>query len=149
MKASKTLRPARQVAGPERFLLGLALLVPIGVVLVALMQLPSTSLASSWSLSATDSSVRVASQRPAASNLAPPPTLAPPDPTMTPVPTEKAAVATATPPQSGGTYVVQPGDELKHIAAEHNVTIWKLIDANHIPDPDSLKVGQELKIPSE
>ena len=45
--------------------------------------------------------------------------------------------------------MVQPGDELKSIAAEHNVSIWKLIDANHISNPDSLKVGQELRIPSD
>lgn len=148
MSASHPLRRSHSAPRHERFLVGMALLVPLGVVFLALMQLAQTSLAASWSLSAPDASVSIASQRPAASNLAPPPTLAPPDPTMTPVPTEPAAVAAAT-PQSGGTYVVQPGDELKHIAAEHNVSIWKLIDANHISNPDSLKVGQELRIPSD
>jgi LysM repeat protein len=150
MKASKTLRPTRQAGGPERFLLGTALLVPLGVVLLALMQLPSTSLASSWSRPSADASVNIAGQRPVSSNVAPPPTLAPPTVTLTPVPPETAAVAVATPaPQKGGTYVVQPGDELKHIAADYNVSIWKLIDANHIPDPDNLKIGQELRIPPD
>ena len=152
MKASKTLRTRHQAGGPERFLLGTALLVPLGVVLLALMQLPSTSLASTWSLTSADSSVSISSQRPVSSNPAPPPTLAPPTatpkPTMTPVPPKTAAVATAT-PQTGGIYVVQPGDELKHIAADYNVSIWKLIAANNIPDPDSLKIGQELRIPAD
>jgi lipoprotein NlpD len=76
-----------------------------------------------------------------------PPT-ATPKPTVTPVPQRPAASATAA-PQPGGTYVVQPGDELKSIAADYNVSIWKIIAANNIPDPDSLKIGQELRIPSE
>jgi LysM repeat protein len=152
MKASKTLRPRYQAGGPERFLLGTALLVPLGVVLLALMQLPSTSLASSWNLTSADASVSISSQRPVSSNPAPPPTLAPPTatqkPTMTPVPSKTAVVATAT-PQKGGIYVVQPGDELKHIAADYDVSIWKLIDANNVPDPDSLQIGQELRIPAD
>jgi Tfp pilus assembly protein FimV len=149
MKASKTLRPPRRAAGPERFLLGAALLVPLGVALVALMQLPATSLASSWSLSAAEPSVHIVRQRPAASNLAPPPTLAPPPATMTPEPPKPAAVSATATPQTGGTYVVQPGDELKHIAADHHVSIWKLIDANHLADPDRLRVGQQLQIPAD
>ena len=152
MKASKTLRARRRGGGAERVLLGTALLVPLGVVLLLLMQLPSTSLASSWSLTSADSAVSISSQRPVASNAAPPPTLAPPTatpkPTATPVPAVIEAEATAT-PHKGGIYVVQPGDELKHIAADYNVSIRKLIDTNHIADPDSLKVGQELRIPSE
>ena len=116
------------------------------------MQLPSTSLASSWNLTPADSSVSISSQRPVSSNPAPPPTLVPPTatpkPTATPVPPKTAAVATTT-PQKGGIYVVQPGDELKNIAADYHVSIWKIIDANDIADPDSLKIGQELRIPSE
>jgi LysM repeat protein len=42
---------------------------------------------------------------------------------------------------------VQPGDELKHIAAEEGVNIFTLIAANKIDDPDNLRVGQVLKIP--
>ena len=91
-------------------------------------------------------------KRPASSQSAPPPTLAPPTatprPTATPVAPMPLAKATAT-PQKGGTYTVQPGDELKHIAADHHISIWKIIDANDIPNPDSLKIGQELHIPAE
>jgi LysM repeat protein len=152
VKASKTLRRSHSAGGAERLLLGAALLVPLGVVLVALMQLPSTSLASSWSLGASDSTVSISGQRPVSSNPAPPPTLVPPTatpkPTVTPVPSTPAASATAA-PQPGGAYIVQPGDELKNIAADYNVSIWKIIAANNIPDPDSLKIGQELRIPSE
>jgi LysM repeat protein len=50
-------------------------------------------------------------------------------------------------PQTGRTYTVQPGDELKEIAATYHVTVWQIIDANSIPNPDSLKVGQVLRIP--
>jgi len=44
---------------------------------------------------------------------------------------------------------VQPGDELKNIAAGYNLSIWKVIQSNNIPNPDSLRVGQVLKIPDE
>ena len=154
MKASKRLNSRRSpsAGGPERFLVAAALLVPLGVVMLALMQLPSTTLASSWSLTSADPALSISSQRPASSNPVPPPTLVPPTatpkPTATPVPLAPAAAATATPLQ-GGTYVVQPGDELKHIAADYNVSIWKIIAANKIPNPDSLKIGQVLHIPSE
>jgi nucleoid-associated protein YgaU len=43
--------------------------------------------------------------------------------------------------------VVKAGDELKYIAADHGVNIFKLIEANKIDDPDSLRVGQVLRIP--
>jgi LysM repeat protein len=45
------------------------------------------------------------------------------------------------------TYTVQRGDELKQIAAQYGVTIWTIINANDIPNPDSLRVGQVLTIP--
>ena len=133
--------------GSERLILGTALLVPLGVVLLALTQLPATGLASP-SLLTSEAGIDITAKRPVSSNPAPPPTLEPPTATPKPTTTPVPASATAT-PQKGGTYVVQPGDELKHIAADHNVSIWKLIAANDIPNPDSLKVGQELRIPSE
>jgi spore germination protein YaaH len=42
---------------------------------------------------------------------------------------------------------VKPGDELKHIAAAYGVSIWRIVDTNDIPNPDSLRVGQVLEIP--
>jgi LysM repeat protein len=136
--------------GPAGLVLGLALLVPLGVALMALMQLPGTSLASPSSLMLSGIDTAFVAKRPAASNPAPPPTLAAPTatprPTVTPVPPTPLVKATAT-PQKGGTYTVKSGDELKHIAADYNVSIWKIIAANDIPNPDSLRIGQELKIP--
>src|SRR5713226_3491211 len=109
--------------GAERYVLGLALLLPLAVVILALAQLPGTSLASPTSLIPAEASSAIMGKRPAASNPAPPPTLVPPTatprPTATPVPAAPIAQATAA-PQKGGTYTVQPGDELKHIAADHN-----------------------------
>ncbi len=135
--------------GPERYVLGLALLLPLAVVVLALAQLPGTSLASPPSLIPAEASSLIIGKRPASAQSAPPPTLAPPTatprPTATPVP---VAQATAT-PQKGGTYIVQPGDQLKHIAARYNVSIWKIIDANDIANPDSLRIGQVLQIPRE
>jgi LysM repeat protein len=144
--------------GPERFILGLALLVPLVIGALALAQLPGTSLASPTSLLLGDTSVRVASKRPAPSQPAPPPTLVPPTattrPTATPVPatpTAQPATPTAEPtaaPQRGGrTYMVRKGDQLKYIAAQYQVSIWRIIATNDIPNPDSLRVGQVLTIP--
>jgi lipoprotein NlpD len=99
-----------------------------------------------------DASSTIMGKRPALSNPAPPPTLAAPTatprPTATPVAPTPTAQASATPRQAG-TYTVKSGDELKHIAADHHVSIWKIIAANDIPNPDSLRIGQELKIPPE
>jgi LysM repeat protein len=138
--------------GAERLVLGLALLLPLAVIVLALAQLPGTTLASPPNLIPADPSSIILGKRPASSNPAPPPTLAPPTatprPTATPVPPTPTAQASAT-PQKGGTYTVKPGDELRHIAAEYHVSIWKIIAANDIPNPDSLKIGQELKIPPE
>jgi LysM repeat protein len=123
----------------------LALLIPVAVATLLFTQVPWVGLASPSTHQ--DETAGIASKRPAASNPAPPPTLAPPatpEPSATPL-----LVANATPtPRAGGTYVVQPGDELKLIAAEYNLSLGKLIAANDIPDPDSLQVGQELHIPS-
>jgi LysM repeat protein len=148
--------------GPERFILGLALLVPLVIGALALAQLPGTSLASPTNLLLGDTSVRVASKRPAPSQPAPPPTLVPPTATTRPIATPQPTAAPATPttqpatptaeptatPQRGArTYVVRKGDQLKYIAAQYQVSIWRIIATNDIPNPDSLRVGQVLTIP--
>lgn len=56
-----------------------------------------------------------------------------------------------TPPiASGGTqvYIVQPGDTLYGIALNFGITVQAIIDANNLPNPDRLDVGQQLIIPS-
>src|SRR5438132_10914392 len=115
----KTRTSRTSGGGPERLVLGLALLVPLAVAVLALMQLPGTSLASPSSLMLSSVGADFVPKRPAASNPGPPPTLAVPTatprPTATPVPPTPVVKATAT-PQKGGTYTVKPGDELKHIA---------------------------------
>jgi LysM repeat protein len=145
----------RRSPGLERYVLALALLVPLGVALYAIAQLAgfSISLPSSKAF-ANVADTPIVVQHPAASQPAPPPTLA--APTATPVPTATLAptvapTATAEPKPTAAplsrTYTVKPGDELKHIAALYNVNIWKIIDANDIPNPDSLRIGQVLHIP--
>jgi LysM repeat protein len=134
--------------GAERLVLGLALLLPLGVALMALGQLTGTSLTAFGSPSAlthTDASLSVVAKRPVAHTDEPPPTLIPP--TATPKPTATPEPPTPVPTARPNTYTVQPGDELKHIAAENNVSIWTLIANNDIPNPDSLRVGQVLKLP--
>ncbi len=46
-----------------------------------------------------------------------------------------------------GPYIVQPNDTLSAIAVEFGVTIDDLMAANGLSDPDSIFVGQELRIP--
>jgi LysM repeat protein len=149
MKASSS-------AGPERFVLALALLVPLVLGGLALAQLPGASLASPTSLLLGDGGGNVVSRRPAPSKAAPPPTLVPPTATAVRATATPAPTATAEPtveptaaPRTGRTYVVRKGDELKHIAAQYQVSIWKIIDNNDIPNPDSLRVGQVLTIPDD
>ena len=44
-------------------------------------------------------------------------------------------------------YTVQPGDSLAIIAANYNMTYFDLARLNGIEDPDSIKVGQVLRVP--
>ncbi|MBV9601541.1 MAG: LysM peptidoglycan-binding domain-containing protein [Chloroflexi bacterium] len=139
--------PQARVPGPERFVLGLALCAPLALIVVALTLMQGVNFGASSSVVNPDSGDRLVAPRPAPLNLAPPPTLAAatatPEPTAT---TPPVAVASPT-PATGRTYTVKPGDELKDIAASYHLTTWQIIDANNIPNPDSLKIGQVLEIP--
>jgi LysM repeat protein len=137
-------QPKASRPGPERFILVLALLLPLGVVTVALAQIPGIDLRFPSSVVYADAGGQLLTRRPAPSSGAPPPTLA--APTATPVPPTPTAVASPT-PMGPRTYTVKPGDELKNIAADEGVSIWTIISANDIPNPDALRVGQVLKIP--
>jgi LysM repeat protein len=79
-----------------------------------------------------------------------PPTALAPTETPTIVP-PTAEPPTAEPPKPSGrrTYVVKPGDTLRGIAEQFNVTVAALLKANKLTpkDADSLKIGQELVIP--
>lgn len=142
-------------AGPEGYILVLALLIPLVVMGIAVAQLPGVNLGTPSTLVYSDDGQHLATSHPASLNAAPPPTLA--VPTATPKPTAvpptavpPTAVPTVQPTSAAGarTYTVQRGDELKHIAAQYNVSIWSIIDSNNIPNPDSLRVGQVLQIPN-
>jgi LysM repeat protein len=127
----------------ERYVLSVALLVPLAVAAISVGQLASTGFAGP-SLSPGSSSTDLQLKRPALVQVQAPPTLAPPTPTPRPT----ATIAPSPTPRAK-TYVVEPGDELRHIAADYGVDIFKLIKANNIPNPDSLRVGQELRIPDD
>jgi LysM repeat protein len=76
------------------------------------------------------------------------PTAAPtePPPAVTPTP----EIPTPTPqPAARRTYVVQRGDTLRGIAAQFNVSVQALLEANNLTaeQADALRVGQELVIP--
>ena len=65
-----------------------------------------------------------------------------------------AATATATPkPKAKGekkttkTYTVRPGDTPSAIAERLDVPVSELLDANPDVDPNSLTVGEKLKLP--
>ena len=143
--------------GPERFFLPLALLIPLALVLVILAQVPGVGLAAPTTLVPASNADASMIRRPQSSRADPPPTLVPPTatpratataaPTATPEPTQPPKPTT--PPEKNRHYTVQPGDELKYIAANYDVSIWKIIDSNNIPDPDSLRVGQVLSIPDD
>jgi murein DD-endopeptidase MepM/ murein hydrolase activator NlpD len=60
------------------------------------------------------------------------------------VPLVQAQTPTPEPP----TYVVQPGDTLFDIAQRVGSTVEALVALNDLSDPDSLEVGQELRLPA-
>jgi N-acetylmuramoyl-L-alanine amidase len=45
------------------------------------------------------------------------------------------------------TYVVHPGDTLSAIALRHGTTVSALAEANHLADPNLIRIGQLLQIP--
>jgi len=143
----------KSALGPERYILSLALLAPLVIVVVGLGQLAGLTPHLPTTRVLAEPETPITSHRPVASEPAPPPTLAAPtatpQPTATPVPAiPPTAVSPPTPALAQHrTYTVQHGDQLKDIAAQYGVNIWKLIDANKIPNPDSLRVGQVLQIP--
>lgn len=62
--------------------------------------------------------------------------------------TADLAARSDTSPVKAPTYTVQPGDELRQIAAQHGVTIASILALNEVPNPDSLRVGQALRLPN-
>lgn len=49
---------------------------------------------------------------------------------------------------SSGTYTVKAGDTLTSIAAAHKTTVATLVELNSLTDPNSLAIGQVLKVPA-
>lgn len=79
------------------------------------------------------------------------PTVAVPAPTTAPEPGVTAPVAAApaaAPAAKAGTYTVKAGDTLGGIAARHHTTAAAIASANHIANPNALKLGQVLRIPA-
>ena len=86
----------------------------------------------------------VAVTAPTAGPVAPVAAAAPTTPT-TPVAAPTAATA---PTATAGTYTVKSGDTLGGIAARHHSSSAAIASANHIANPNALKVGQVLRIPA-
>lgn len=66
--------------------------------------------------------------------------------------TRSVAVATAVAlfvVAAGADYVVQRGDTLRKIAAEHGTTVQAIVQANDLANPDLIRIGQRLVIPGQ
>jgi biotin carboxyl carrier protein len=93
---------------------------------------------------------------PAASSGASPPAAAapaaapPPPPAPSPAPSPPAAPAPPAASSAPATYTVKSGDSLSAIATRNGTTVGKILEANpQIKNPDSLSVGQQIKIPGK
>jgi N-acetylmuramoyl-L-alanine amidase len=60
----------------------------------------------------------------------------------------RLALLTVLPATTSATYVVQPGDTLTAIARQHDTSVDELVAANELPDPDHLRIGQQLQLPT-
>jgi LysM repeat protein len=79
-----------------------------------------------------------------------PPTAAPATAEPTVAPTAAASEApTAAPSASYIEYTVQKGDILTKIAQRYNVTVDEILAINQIRNPQSLSVGQVIRIPKK
>jgi LysM repeat protein len=87
----------------------------------------------------------------AQSSTRPPSSLSTPSPTASGLPTAApSSVASASPtpgPTAGGTHVVQTGESLSTIGELYGVPWLQIAEANGIPEPYVIQVGQELVIP--
>ena len=83
----------------------------------------------------------------------PEPTAAPPEPTAAPEAPPLPTAAPTEPPVAAEPgyieYTVQKGDILYTIAQEHGVTIEEILAINQIPNPESLTVGEVIRIPKK
>jgi len=62
-------------------------------------------------------------------------------------PTPNPPIILPTPRSETDTYIVQPGDTLRRIAQQYQVTIQQIVNENNIENPDLIDVGQVLVIP--
>jgi LysM repeat protein len=71
-------------------------------------------------------------------------------PNGTRTPGASVTPGTGTPSSGGGTYTVRPGDTCGSIAADHDITLDELLEANDMTEDDctTLQIGQVLEIPS-
>ena len=77
------------------------------------------------------------------------PTVAVPTPTAGPAAPVAAAAAPYVPQAAAaGTDTVKAGDTLGGIAARHHSSAAAIASANHLTNPNALKVGQVLRIPA-
>ena len=80
------------------------------------------------------------------------PTAGPVAPVAAAAPTAPVAAPTAAtasaPAATAGTYTVKSGDTLGGIAARHHSSSAAIASANHIANPNALKVGQVLRSPA-
>jgi nucleoid-associated protein YgaU len=78
--------------------------------------------------------------------------VATPEPSNAPPATaEPTSAPTSTPALAGEfiEYTVQRGDELLQLAKKYNFSTKEFMANNEIPNPDSLVVGQVLRIPKK
>jgi LysM repeat protein len=92
------------------------------------------------------SAAPTAAQAPGATT-APAPTAAAPEPTSAPLPEPTAVPATPAAEPTYSEYTVKEGDILYNIALANNVTVEQIIAINQISNPESLVVGQVIRIP--
>ena len=59
------------------------------------------------------------------------------------------ATGTTTAAPATETYVIESGDTLETIAAEHDTTVERLLELNPGIDPVALTVGQRIRIPAQ
>ena len=71
-----------------------------------------------------------------------------PDGSLYDVPADFEDGGAADPAPASTTYTVARGDTLSKISKKHNVSMSSIISANNITNPNLLRVGQTLIIPS-
>ena len=134
----------RKPLRPNMALALIGFLAIFGIMLAFVRSVQTADKSSYWSVSGKETQAVAQAASSARKKIPYVPTRAPGDPVLTPTPDAVHAQPAAR--TQAEQYVIQAGDTLGIVAKRYGVSIQQLVEANNLPNPDVVSVGQLLEI---